>query len=86
MDFENIDQFELWHKSLLLCKDKIEWYTKLKHVKSDLRSALSSSRLSAVLRIELRGASIAAFNVKYPDKVVSYWYKQKDRRIYQRKR
>ena len=25
-DFENIDQFELWHKILLLCIDKIEWY------------------------------------------------------------
>ena len=26
-DFENIDQFELWHKILMLCKNKKEWYS-----------------------------------------------------------
>ena len=25
-DFEKIDQFELWHKVLMLCEDKKEWY------------------------------------------------------------
>ena len=61
-------------------------FSKLKLVKTDLGSALSSSRLNAVLRIKLRGTSITAFNVKYPDKVVFYWYNQKDRIIYQRER
>ena len=106
-DFENIHQVELWHKILLLCKDKIEWYStsliieiclctpcsnatlerffsQLQLVKTDLRTALSSSSLNAVLRIKLRGTSITAFNEKYSDKVVSYWYNQKDRRIHQK--
>ena len=99
-DFGNIHQVELWHKLLLLCKDKIEWYStsliieiclctpcsnatldrffsQLQLVKTDLRTTLSSSSLNAVLRIKLRGTSITAFNEKYSDKVVSYWYNQK---------
>ena len=107
-DFENIHQVELWHKILLLCKDKIEWYStsliieiclctpcsnatlerffsQLQLVKTDLHTVLSSSSLNAVLRIKLRGTSITAFNEKYSDKVVSYWYNQKDRRIHQKK-
>ena len=60
------------------------FFSQLQLVKTDLRTALSSSSLNALLRIKLRGTSITAFNEKYSDKVVSYWYNQKDRRIHQK--
>ena len=62
------------------------FFGQLKLVKTDLRTVLSSSSLKAVLRIKLCGTSIATFNKKYSDKVMSYWYNHKDRRIHQRKR
>ena len=55
-------------------------------MKTDLRTALSSESVNSVLRIKLRGTSIAAFNQEYSDEIVRFWYNKKDRRIHQRQR
>ena len=55
-------------------------------MKTDLRTVLSGDSLNAILRIKLRGISITQFNEQYSDKVVSFWYNQKDRRINQKTR
>ena len=108
-NYEKIDKFELWHKILLLCESKKEWYSvcliieiclctpcsnatlerffsHLKFIKTDQRTALSAGSLNAIMRIKLRGTSITEFSEKFLDKVVIHWYNEKERRIHQKER
>ena len=62
------------------------FFNHLKIVKTDQRTALSSSSLNSVLRVKLRQIPIKTFHDEYTDKIVSHWYNDKDRRIHQRKR
>ena len=101
-DFEKVDQFELWHKVLMLCEDRKEWYdaslvieiclctpcsnATLERFFSQLKLVKTDQSLNAILRIKLRQTPLATFNDEYADKIVSYWYNQKSRRMNQGKR
>ena len=55
-------------------------------MKTDQRTALSSSSLNSILRIKLRQIPLKTFHDEFADKVVSHWYNEKDRRIHQKQR
>ena len=59
------------------------FFNQLKIVKTDQRTALSSSSLNSILRIKLRQIPLKTFHDEFADKVGSHWYNEKDRRIHQ---
>ena len=62
------------------------FFSQLKVVKTEQRTALSSSSLNSLLRVKLRQLSKSEFHEDFADKVVSHWYNRKSRRIHQSKR
>ena len=62
------------------------FFSHLKFIKTDQRTALSAGSLNAIMRIKLRGTSITEFSEKFLDKVVIHWYNEKERRIHQKER
>ena len=62
------------------------FFSQLKVVKTEQRTALSSSSLNALLRIKLRQLSSREFHDDFAEKALSYWYNDKSRRIHQSKR
>ena len=62
------------------------FFSQLKVVKTEQRTALSSSSLNALLRIKLRQLSSREFHDDFAEKALSYRYNDKSRRIHQSKR
>ena len=62
------------------------FFIHLKVVKTELRSKLSSESLNSIMRIRMKGVSLADFNEKYAALCTEFWYNSKSRRLNQRKR
>ena len=62
------------------------FFSQMKEVKTEQRTALSSSSLNALLRIKLRQLSTNEFHEDFNEKIVSHWYNGKSRRLHQSKR
>ena len=62
------------------------FFNQLKIVKTDQRTALSSSSLNSILRIKLRQIPLKTFHDEFADKVVSHWCNEKGRRVHQKQR
>ena len=56
------------------------FFSHLKVVKTELRSKLTSISLNSIMRIRMRGVSIAEFSEKYAALCTEFWYNSKSRR------
>ena len=62
------------------------FFSQLKIVKTEQRTALSSSSLNSILRIKLRQISARDFHKEFANKIALRWYNSKSRRIHQKDR
>ena len=63
-----------------------QYFRQLKLVKTDQHTVPTLKSLSVILRIKLRPNLLTTFHDQYVDKIVTYWYNQKGRRLNQGKR